>query len=242
MPSFSIYLFGQARFAYEGKPHKFSAPPKALPLLAYLLLNRDGPVSREKVAFTIWEDDSEEDARANLRRHLHHVQRALPRPAEDRPWVLADGDSLQWNPAADWWLDVAEFKRIAARPSERVAAVELYVGDLLENLYDEWLYAPRDALRNAYQALLGELLHESRSTRDFSRAAGYAQRILANDPWREDTVRQLMAIRYEGGDRAGALAVYQQFDQRLRDEMDVDPMPETSALRDAILRNEPVRD
>lgn len=240
MASLTICLFGQPRFAFNGASFKFTAPPKALPLLAYLLLHRAGPVSREKVAFTLWDDDSEEDARANLRRHLHHVQRAMPACPPETPWVLVDADSLQWNPAADAWIDVAEFERLSASPHERVAAVDLYTGDLLENLYDEWLFAPRDRLRNAYQSLLGDLLLESRGVRDFSRAATYAQRILVNDPWREDTVRQLMAIRYESGDRAGALAVYQQFDQRLREEMDVDPMPETSALRDAILRNEPM--
>ncbi len=32
-----------------------------------------------------------------------------------------------------------------------------------------------------------------------------AHRVLAIDPWREDVVRRIIALRYEGGDRAGAL-------------------------------------
>jgi len=36
-------------------------------------------------------------------------------------------------------------------------------------------------------------------------AIDYAARILASDPWREDTLRQIASIRYESGDRAGAL-------------------------------------
>jgi DNA-binding SARP family transcriptional activator len=240
MAALSVHLFGQPRFEFGGEAFKFAAPPKTLPLLAYLVLHRAGPVSREKIAFTLWEDETEDDARANLRRHLHHLQRALPQTDAQTPWILADVDSLQWNPAALAWLDVAEFERRAADRDDRARAIDVYAGDLLENLYEEWLFADRDRLRNVYQSLLGDLILESRSTRDLARAASYAQKVLANDPWREDTVRQLMAIRYESGDRAGALAVYQQFDQRLRREMDVDPMPETSALRDAILRNEPL--
>jgi DNA-binding SARP family transcriptional activator len=241
-PSLRIHLLGQPRFVFEGAPFRYSAPPKATSLVAYLLLHRDGPLSREKLAFTLWEDDTEEDARANLRRHLHHMQRALPAAPADAPWVLADAETVQWNPDADAWLDVAEFERLARAPDGRAAAIELYSGDLVESSYDEWLFTERDRLRNVYLASLGDLLIDSRSQRDFNRAIGYAQRILTNDPWREDTLRQLMAVRYQSGDRAGALATYEAFDRRLRDEMNVEPMPETAALRDVILRNAPLAD
>ena len=241
-PSLQIFFFGQPRFVFDGAPFRFSAPPKATSLVAYLLLHRDGPLSREKLAFTLWEDDTEEDARANLRRHLHHMQRALPSVADDEPWILADVDTIQWNPKSKAWLDVAEFEQLAHEAGGRAAAMELYTGDLLENLYDEWLFAERDRLRNLYLSTLTELIIESRGRRDFGRAISYAQRVLANDPWREDTLRQLMAVRYESGDRAGALAAYEAFDRRLRDEMNVDPMPETAAIKDVILRNAPLGD
>jgi DNA-binding SARP family transcriptional activator len=232
-----IFLLGQPRFDAHGEPHKFSAPPKTLPLLAYLLLHRSRPVNRDKLAFTLWEDDAEDDARTNLRRHLYHLQHALPAPPADRPWLIADGESVQWNPAADCWLDVADFERLAASPDERERAAELYAGDLVEPLYDEWLYAERDRLRNLYLATLGALVMEYRGRRDFAAAASSAQRLLATDPWREDMLRQLMAVRYEAGDRAGALQSYDRFSDLLRKEMDVDPMPETASLRDVILRN-----
>jgi tetratricopeptide (TPR) repeat protein len=45
-----------------------------------------------------------------------------------------------------------------------------------------------------------------------------------------------MSVRYEAGDRAGALAAFTQFAERMRDEMDAEPMAETTALREAILR------
>jgi DNA-binding SARP family transcriptional activator/tetratricopeptide (TPR) repeat protein len=239
-PTLRIHLFGQPRFSLGDEPFKFAAPPKALPLVAYLLLHRHAPASREKLAFTLWEDETEDDARANLRRHLHHVQRALPAADRATPWVVADSETVQWNPESSYWLDVAEFERLMAKDGGRSRAVDLYAGELLDTLYDEWILTTRDRLRNEYAAALGDLLIEARGARDFARAAGYAQRILTNDPWREDTVRQLMAVRYESADRAGALAVYDQFDRRLREEMNVDPMPETSGLRDIILRNEPL--
>lgn len=239
-PSFEIFLLGQPRFVFEGQPFRFSAPPKTLQLFAHLMLYRAAPAPREKLAFTLWEDETEEDARANLRRHLHHLSRALPAASNGLAWVIADAETVRWNPQAPARLDVAEFERLAGRAETHAEAVELYKGDLLETLYDEWLFPERDRLRNLYVAVLGELLLQCRGARDYGRAAIYAQRILANDPWREDTVRQLMAVRYESGDRAGSLDVYRQFEHRLREEMSVEPMPETIALRDIVFRNEPV--
>ena len=49
-------------------------------------------------------------------------------------------------------------------------------------------------------------------------------------------MRQLLTLRYRAGDRAGALAYYRRFCERLRAEFDVEPMPETVACCQAIVR------
>jgi DNA-binding SARP family transcriptional activator/tetratricopeptide (TPR) repeat protein len=233
-----IYLFGQPRFEVGATPFRFVTRPKGLPLLAYLLMHRDRAVSRDALAFLLWEDETEQAARANLRRHLHHVQHALPPSPE--PWLLVDAETVCWNSETAYWLDVAEFEQQVATPRGRARAVELYAGDLLSNLYDEWLFEPRERLRERYLAALSELVIDGRAARRLTDAAAYAQRILAVDPWREDALRQLIAIRYESGDRSGALVAFDRFRHRLRDELNVDPMPDTIAIRDAIARNEPL--
>ncbi len=93
-----IALFGQPSLFLDAAPLRFNAPPKTLPLLAYVLLHRTGPVAREQIAFALWPDEREHAARANLRRHLHHLTHALP--ASDRPWLTATGRALQWNAQA----------------------------------------------------------------------------------------------------------------------------------------------
>jgi DNA-binding SARP family transcriptional activator/tetratricopeptide (TPR) repeat protein len=238
--SLSISLLGQARFARNGVPFRFTAPPKALPLLAYLLLHRSGPTARDSIAFLLWPDEPEEAARANLRRHLYHLQRSLP-PNADRPWILADGDMLQWNPSADADVDVARFEQLRDA-GELEQAVDAYGGDLLEGVYDDWVVPERERLRAALMAALDDLVRKYRSRRDFGMAARFVGRLLEADPWREDAVRQLMSVRYEAGDRAGALQVFDHFKRALRAEMDVEPMPETLALRDAVLRQLPLAD
>lgn len=231
-----LHLLGQFRFFGDAQPLKFSAPPKTLPLLAFLLLHSDQPVVRETLAFTLWPDEPESNARANVRRHLYHLTRALPPARDDAPWLILDAETAQWNPQADYWLDVAEFKRLS-QANRWAEAVALYTGDLLENVYDDWLFYPREQLRTLYFADLNQLILQCRAERDYVRAIEYARRLLAHDPLREDTVRQLMTLHYKAGDRASALREYDQFARRLRQELAVEPMPETMAVYESIVRN-----
>jgi predicted ATPase/DNA-binding SARP family transcriptional activator len=237
-----IYLFGQPRFQFNGQSLKFAALPKTLPLCGYLLLHRGQSAARDSVAFTLWPDQTESAARANLRRHLHDLRRVLPVDEAQPAWILSDADTLQWNPAAPLWLDVAEFERASATaaPAGLAEAVALYSGDLLETLYDDWIFPERERLRNLYLAALNQLVAEHRALRDYAPAISYAQRLLAQDPLRGDIVRQLIAVRYEAGDSAGALQEYKVFARLLRSELGVEPTPELEMLRDAILHDAPL--
>ncbi len=230
-----ISLFGQPSFVLDTTPLRFNAPPKTLPLFAYLLLHRAQPVAREQVAFALWPDERENVARANLRRHLHQLLHVLP--AADVPWIINTGRALQWNAQAALWLDVAEFERLSANPQTLSQAVTLYRGDLLDTLCEDWLFFERERLRDLYLADIDQLIALHRSRRDYAKAIGYAQQLLARDPLREDVVRQVLALRYEAGDRAGALHDYERFAQLLRQELSMPPMPETQALHEQIVRN-----
>jgi predicted ATPase/DNA-binding SARP family transcriptional activator len=230
-----IYLLGSFRLSHADEPLKFATLPKTLPLWAYLLLETRA-VPRDQLAYTLWPDVGEAEARSNLRRHLHDLRRALPPTPADQPWLLADHHTVQWNPSAPAWIDAAAFVQAAEDPNRLAEAVSLYTGDLLPNLYDDWIFFHRERLRECFFDALLQLMHNARATHDYAQAIRYAQQLLLHDPLREDVVRELMTLRHESGDRAGALQEYGRFAQRLREELDVPPMLETSALYDTIAR------
>lgn len=236
-----IHLFGPLRLLYQGQPLKFAALPKTLPLFAYLLLHRTKPIPRTTLAFTHWPDSSEAEARSNLRRHLYELRRVLPPTPEECPWLLVDNNSVQWNPAADYWCDVVAFEDATETGNELAEAVRLYTDDLLPELYEDWSFSVRERLRNRFFERLSRLLTLAQAAGNRATALVYAQQILQHDPLREDVVRELMTLRHENGDRAGALQEYQRFAQRLREELDIAPMVETSALYDTIARQMPDR-
>lgn len=187
----------------------------------------------------MWPDEMEPDARSNLRRHLHRLTRALP-VIDGIEWVTGDERTIAWNPDAPAWIDVRAFEDAVRDPARRAQAVELYNGDLLEGFFDEYVLAERERLRALYTDALAELIAQARSDRDFSSATRFAERLLAEDEWREDALREWMAAKYESGDRSAALAGYERFARRLREEFSADPMPETAALRDAVRAGMPL--
>src|ERR671925_1535759 len=136
---------------------------RAESLLAYLLLHRDAPQQRQHLAFLLWPDSSEPQARTNLRHVLHNLRRALP---ELDRLLDVTPRTLQWRADAVVWLDVGAFEAAVARADSAGddgglaalrEAVALYTGDLLEGCYDEWLLGERERLRQRHLAALERL-------------------------------------------------------------------------------------
>jgi DNA-binding SARP family transcriptional activator len=230
-----IRLFGHLEVALDGARFALATPRKSLQVLAYLLLHRAAPVSREYLAFLLYPDDEESAARAKLRATLSELPKILPRADG---FVTVDTEKVAWNPDADVWLDVDAFEEASNDRSRLAEAIDLYRGDLLPEIYDEWLDAIRERYRNAYLRCLTERVSQARQNANLALAIETARRVLAVDPWREDVVRRIIAMRYESGDGAGALSEYAAFAKRLRAEMDAEPMLETTAVAEGVARGQ----
>jgi DNA-binding SARP family transcriptional activator len=214
---------------------------RAQSLLAYLLLHRRAPQSRQHVAFLLWPDSSESQARTNLRHVLHNLRRALPDP--DR-FLDVTPRTLQWRVDAPYWLDVAAFEEALAR-AEHVAAdavvaalqeaVKLYTGDLLAGAYDEWLLAERERLRQRFLDALERLAALLEARGDYTQAIQHAERLLRHDALHEETYRLLMRLHDARGDRARAMRVYHACVAALDRELSVEPSARTRATYEALL-------
>ncbi len=237
MSVLEIRLLGEFEVRFNGELQPFTAPPRALPLLAMLLL-APGPVPRGQLATAVWPDENREDARTNLRRHLHRIVQALPDMGA--PWTSTEAGAVCWNRELPVTVDALEFERLAGDIPQRIHALDLYRGDLMPAATDEWIVARRERLRSLFLSTAYDCAVDARRERRYPEAAAFAERILHVDPWREDAVRVAMSARYELGDRAAALAAFESFASMLMTEMHVVPMPETCALREAILANESI--
>ena len=239
MALLQIYLLGQMRFFLGERPYPFKALPKAKPLLAYLLLNRDAPIRRESLAFKLWPDVTEKQAKARLRRHLYNLRQALPPTPDAEPWLLVTAQTVQWNPAAPYWLDVAAFAQLCQQANRRAEAITLYAGTLLTDMDEAWLSLYREQLQQQFLQTLGQLIQQSWQGQDYRQALIYCWLALAEDNLNEAILRQQLALHYALAERATAVANYQQFAEQLAAELDVTPLPETTAVYNAIQHNKP---
>ncbi len=241
-PVLAIRLFGALDLRYGDRLLSPLASARAETLLAYLVLHRDTPQSRQHLAFVLWPDSSEAQARTNLRHVLHDLRRALP--DADR-FLDVSARTLRWRTDAPYWLDVAVFEDALARAQDDTAdgglaalreAVAIYAGDLLDGCYDDWLLAPARAAAPAISRgarAPGDAARGAR--RPCCRQVGYAERLIQNDPLNEQAYRLLMRLHAASGQLARALQTYHLCSATLERELGVEPSPATRAAYEALL-------
>jgi DNA-binding SARP family transcriptional activator len=80
LAALEIHVLGDFRLVYAGQLVTSVSSPRLQSLLAYLVLHRAAPQSRRHLAFLLWPDSTEAQARTNLRNLLHQLRQALPAP------------------------------------------------------------------------------------------------------------------------------------------------------------------
>src|SRR4051812_38031756 len=190
-----IELLGKLRFIFKQQILESVSTNRLQSLLAYLVLHSDVPQSREHLAFLLWPESNDSQARTNLRQLLHHLRRALP---VECSLLATDNHTARWRAGPDCSIDVLEFEAAALRAAEaeksgdiaaaRLAlehAARLYLDDLLPDLYDEWLLPRREQLRQQYAEVLRRLVALLDLAGEYPAAIRHATRLVAMDPLRE---------------------------------------------------------
>jgi predicted ATPase/DNA-binding SARP family transcriptional activator len=206
--------------------------------LVYLILHRAAPQSRQHLAFLLWPDSTEAQARTNLRYLLHQLRHALPAPEN---FLAADAQTLQWRADGPFSLDVDDFNAALPQatgvPSLR-EVIELYHGDLLPSCYDDWILPERERLRQMFDEALGKLTRLLEAEGDYHAAIQYTQLLLRQDSLREETYRQLMRLHALSGDPSGVLRVYQTCVTVLKRELDAEVSAATRAVYEQLLKTD----
>ncbi len=247
-PQCRIKLFGQFSATVGSEPLAGFNKARLQALLAYLILNSPTPQSRELLAFTMWPDSEEAQARTNLRQLLHHLRHALPPQCSS---LSVDHHAVQWRTAAGCTVDTIELDATidaargaaasgdeAAEQNQLTLAADIYTDDLLVGVYDEWLRPKRDHYRQIATRTFERLSALLVARRDYAAAVRYAERLIAMNPLREAHYQLLIRLHANNNDRASAIRTYHQCMRTLRRELGVDPDPVTRQLFEQTLKKE----
>lgn len=226
-----LRLLGALELTGPARAADLLAQGKLVALLAYLALTAPAFQRRDSIVGLLWPELTQDRARAALRKALHALRAVLGAAA-----VVSRGDEEIGLAAGELWCDAAAFRAAAdgARPDE---AVTLYRGELLPGFhlagcaeYDRWLDGARAELRERAGAAAWALALKREQERDHTVAGQLARRAVRLMDGNERLLRKAMEMLERTGDRAGAMLLYEEFAKRLRQELEVDPSPETAAL------------
>jgi DNA-binding SARP family transcriptional activator len=250
MSSIKFFLFGKLSIEVGTNIIPKIEPRKAEELLIYLLLYRDQPQSRERLADVLWGEIAPEQSKAYLRKALWQLQ-ARFEPYYEKGMILVDGEWLQLNPDFEFWLDIETLetafqntkglrgKDLQAEQAKRIQeAVKIYRGQLLEGWYQDWCLYERERFQYLYLAMLDKLMDHCETHEEYENGVVFGERILQYDRARERTHRRLMRLFSLAGDRTAAIRQFQKCTAALKEELDVEPAERTRLLYEMIRADE----
>lgn len=223
---------------------------KARQLFQLLLTHRDGLLERDLIVETLWPGADPESGRRDFKVALSTLCQVLEphrSPRSPSAYVLRDGSRYGLRPGADIWIDAAAFEKAVAEGDALVdrepqaaieryrEALQLYRGDYLEEcLYEEWCSEERERLLTLFLRAADRLARMLAGLERWEETIEVCQAILERDPCWEPAYRLMMVAYDRLGHRTQALRVYQRCVERLREELQVEPAPETVRLYTSI--------
>ena len=223
--------------ATHGRVH-LSLQPKQLALLAYLCLESSTHAQRrDRVLYVLWPELDQRRARAALSQAVYRLRQQL---GVDVVRTVGH-DEIAIDPRLVW-SDVAALEACIAE-GRLGAAVRLYTGDFLDGFhlssaadFERWLSDRRERLREAVvTAALAAAASEERAG-NIDDAIRLVRRALEISPLEERAIRRLLLLLDQVGQASEAARVYDAFAQRLADEYDLVPAPETQDTAVAVTR------
>jgi DNA-binding SARP family transcriptional activator len=213
-------------------------------LLVLLAWHPEG-LRREDVGLALWPDASPEKLRNLFHVTLHRLRKCMGA----RDWVVREGERYRLTQEIPWQLDARHFEAAVGEALRRLrrghdgsetltAALELYRGPFLHGeSAGEWHFEIKERLDELWLEANRAQVRASIAAGREEDAAAALRRLLEHDPVDEDSSRALMACAMRRSERNEALREYRRLERALREELGVEPGPETLAIYKQLRRS-----
>ncbi|MBL8329524.1 MAG: hypothetical protein JNJ71_11765 [Rubrivivax sp.] len=239
VPALTVQLLDGFRVWVGTQPLADLPQGKPGSLFKLLLLQRQRPLPRHRLAALYWPEADAASARNNLNVSLHRLRRLLEGHAQI---VFRDG-SYQLLVEGEVWVDAEQFERLAAHgahleaqaqlPAARQAyeaAAQLYQTDLVPQPDgDAALAAAAQSLRDRLSQVLERAAALCEQAADWHACRQHALRCLALDECNEAAHRQLMRCYARLDQPLQVERQYQRCITALRLQLGLAPAEETKA-------------
>lgn len=214
---------------------------RARDILCFIASRRHHRTGKDAIIDTFWRETDPKTVEKNFHPTMSHIRKALNsnQPLKQNFVVYRDGD-YQLNPEFAYSIDTEEFERLVndgetarrAREFGRCidcyeGATALYRGEFMQGSYEPWVDEQRSYYREQYLRMLEALAGVAEKNQEWPRSMDLAQRILHEDPFREDIHCLLMRSQAALGNRVAVKEQYETLRGLLQKELGVEPAMQT---------------
>ncbi|MFF1820144.1 ATP-binding protein [Kribbella sp. NPDC058245] len=221
----------------------------ALPrrLLAALALADGKPVSDDRLAQAMWDDQPPAKAATAMQAYVSRLRSAFGTAYRDRLGRTPAGyflhaDELDVRRCAEL-IEAARGQLAGDRPEQArirlTEALDLWRGEPYAELPDELVAAERGRLTELREVALEDLAAARLGTGDAAEAVVQLERLVREHPLRERRWALLVLGLYRCDRQGDALATLRNVRELLADQLGVDPGPELQELERQVLAHDP---
>jgi len=221
----------------------------AIQLFQFFITSRNSrALHKASIIDRIWGEMDEKAGNRNFKAALHQLTKTIEPDRinrDDYSFIIRQGLTYRLD-TSKIWMDIDALddliiignQSVNDRPEEALLAyqqaVDLYRGIYLPNrIYEDWCADERERTQ---VLVLGAMmsLAKLQLTRNPNETIRMAIRVLQIDPTWEEAYRLQMEAYLEEGNRPLAVKAYHKCQQILKQEFEIEPLPETRRLFDKI--------
>ena len=248
-----IYLLRQPSIQIDGQDALTRLSSKSMAMIYYLAARQGQTVSREMLSEIFWPEQSEENARSNLRQNLSFIRKMCQEEftetvdCEDVSLITSVRSVCGLNEELDVFVDAVQFRNCiknaerSESDEERIQllqdAVNLYEGEFLSGVtvrgsaaFEDWILMERESINHMLTESCKKLAQLYSEKRHYEDAITCLKKLLQMDPLLEEVHLELMKLYYDNKERAKAVHQYKECVRILGEELNIGPMEETRSF------------
>jgi DNA-binding SARP family transcriptional activator len=235
--------------SYQGAPIALCSNRNGQAIMRYLIAQSNHSATADALMTLFWPEEDTDVALRRLQVTVSILRHSLSVSKLPGGFILYKRGSYLLDSAVpvhtdvDMFLSLYESGLQASSPQSAASLFEqacaLYMQPFLsEDLYADWSYTRREQLRQIRLNMCLALASYYLEVQSFAVAAQWVTEVMKENRCEESAYQLLMQIHALQGKRHEALRVYQRCRQVLKDDLDMEPLPQTEALYKAIVLGE----
>jgi DNA-binding SARP family transcriptional activator len=222
-------------------------PAKQRCVLALLVVNANLVTPTEQLIERVWDEQPPHRARNTLAGYVSRLRAMLTGTGGSSIVRRSPGYVLYCDTGR---VDLYEFRRLTMQPADAVvdnlanrrrleSALRLWRGEPFADVESAWLNKLREALHREYLAADLDLVDIRMRAGEHSALLPALMTRVAEHPWDERAIGQLMLALYRSGRQADALRLYQDTRTAFVSELGLEPGIDLCRLHQSILLANP---